>query len=166
MYSLFKHETVIHRDLKPENILIDENGRAFIADLGASKQCEATLLAELKKKPTTLAGTSNWMAPEMLKVFNSHPDSTPPARLSKLDVFSLGLITLKAIDRDGYDKQKDNLNRDENDLKKYLGQIEKQKLISDEEFLDILRRMLSFDIDSRISIEELYKWMVIFFAKK
>jgi hypothetical protein len=29
-----------------------------------------------------------------------------------------------------------------------------------------LKRMLSFDIDSRISIEELYYWMVILLKKK
>jgi hypothetical protein len=87
-------------------------------------------------------------------------DNEIRANLSKLDVFSLGLMTLNAIDRHGYMKKNGKLNLDESVLEKYLQEIEKQGIITDKEFLPVLRSMLSFNTDSRISIEELYQWMV------
>ena len=78
-------------------------------------------------------------------------------------MFSLGLITLSAIDKDGFSKQKGLLNKDEKVLKKYLQELEDKGIITKKEFLPILREMLSFDIDSRISIDKLYDWMVIIF---
>ncbi len=83
-------------------------------------------------------------------------------KLSKLDVFSLGLITLIAIDRDGLMKKYGKLNLDEKILAIYLQEIEKQGVITDNEFLSVLKNMLSFKSDSRISFEELYRWMVNF----
>ncbi len=115
LYSLFTQEKIIHRDLKPANILINEYGRAFIADVGAFKRFEATLLAKRKANLSTYGGTTNWMAPEMLVASLSPPNSIS-ASLSKLDVFSLGLITLKSIDRDGYIEQKGKLNIDKSVL--------------------------------------------------
>ena len=165
MYSLFKEEKIVHRDLKPQNILINEFGRAFIADVGVAKQFEETFLAKRKATITTPEGSRSWMAPEMLQASLSSKIKIP-AYLSKLDVFSLGLITLNAIDKDGYIKQKGKLNIDESVLEKYLQEIENKGLITDKEFMPILRSMLSFDIDSRISIEKLYHWMVIFVRKK
>ncbi len=164
MYSLFAEEKIVHRDLKPNNILIDENNRAFVADIGIAKQFENTAFAKNKALLTSRGGTKNWMAPEMLQ-FLLNPKSKIPAYLSKLDVFSLGMITLNAIDRDGYMKQKGKLNIDQKALENYLQEVEIQGLITDKEFLPILRSMLSFDIDSRISIEKLYHWMVIFFLE-
>ena len=87
-------------------------------------------------------------------------DDEIQAKLSKLDVFSLGLITLNAIDRHGYMRKNEKLNLDQRVLEKYFQEIEKQGIITDKEFLPVLRNMLSFNTDSRISIEELYQWMV------
>ena len=162
MYSLFKEEKIVHRDLKPQNILINEFGRAFIADVGVAKQFQETSLAKRKATITTPAGSTSWMAPEMLQASLSSKIKIP-AYLSKLDVFSLGLITLNAIDRDGYTKQKGKLNIYESVLKKYLQEVEKKGVIKDKEFLPILKKMLSFDFDSRIHIEKLYHWMVTYF---
>lgn len=158
MYSLFSQENIVHRDLKPQNIMIDEKGQAFISDVGIAKQFEGTMRAKRKETITTAGGDKNWMSPEMLKAF--HSDQDIHAYLSKIDVFSLGLITLNAIDIDGYEKHKGKLNIDRSLLENYLQDLEKKGLITDKEFLPILKRMLAFDIESRISIDNLYKWMV------
>ena len=160
MNALFSDEKIVHRDLKPENILLDEYGKAFVSDVGIAKQFTSTLLLKNKQKMSTIGGDENWMAPEMFKAINGLGQNIPIFH-SKLDVFSLGLITLKAIDRDNYDNQAGTLNIDKNALENYLNDFEKRKIIKDEEFLPVLRKMLSFDIDSRISIEHLYQWMVI-----
>ena len=164
MYTLFKEERLVHRDLKPQNILINEYGRAFIADVGVAKKFEATYIAQKKATINSFGGTKSWMAPEMLLAFFSSPCKIP-AYLSKLDIFSLGLITLNAIDRDGFIKYKGKLNIDKSVLEQYLQEVEKKEVIKDKEFLPILRRMLSFEIDSRISIEKLYHWIVTYFIK-
>ncbi len=163
MYTLFTQEKIIHRDLKPENILINEYGRAFIADVGAFKRFEETQIAKSKANISNYAGTTVWMAPEMVQASVAKSSYTIPAYLSKLDIFSLGLITLNAIDKDGYLKYKGKINIDEKLLREYLQEVEDKKLITDGEFLTVLRSMLSFEINSRISIDRLYRWMVIFF---
>ena len=162
MYTLFKEENIVHRNLKPQNILINENGRAFITDLGVARRFEATYLAKHKNVNTSPEGSESWMAPEMLLASLSST-SKIPANFSKLDVFSLGLITLNAIDRDGFMKYKGKLNIDNNVLEQYLQEVENKGVIKDKEFLPILKKMLSFDIDSRIHIEKLYHWMVTYF---
>ena len=46
---------------------------------------------------SSIGGDQNWMAPEMLKAYNGFAQDITIIH-SKLDVFSLGLITLKSID--------------------------------------------------------------------
>eukprot|EP00760_Papus_ankaliazontas_P012088 PhM_4_TR15186/c0_g1_i1/m.46554 len=50
---------VVHRDLKGENLLVDKKGRVKLADFGTSK--------ELQTIAQTLAGTSHFMAPEVIR---------------------------------------------------------------------------------------------------
>ena len=147
--------------MKPQNILINKDGRAFVTDVGAAKEFKDTLVAKKRANMTSHGGTVKWMAPEMLQLYLTNKEI--PAFLSNLDVFSLGLITLNAIDKDGFTKQKGLLNKDEKVLEKYLQELEAKGVIKDKEFFPILKSMLSFNIDSRISIEKLYYWMVILF---
>lgn len=70
---------VIHRDVKPDNLLCTEQGMLKIADFGWC--CEAT------EAPTSLAGTFQYMAPEVLQ---NHPQT------EKADVWSAG-VTLHQL---------------------------------------------------------------------
>ena len=78
----FAHERrVMHRDVKPENILIFDDGRAALADFGASR------FVANKTQTYTDAGTLGYMAPEQ---------AYGRARLAS-DVFSLGLIAYELL---------------------------------------------------------------------
>ena len=74
-------EHILHRDVKPENILIYADGRAALADFGASK------FARGATQTFTEAGTLGYMAPEQ---------AYGRPRFSS-DVFSLGLIAYELI---------------------------------------------------------------------
>jgi serine/threonine protein kinase len=156
------NEKAIHQDIKPTNILLDEQGNAFLADLGSVKQFENTA-----QSLTTYTGTKKWMAPEIRERFEGR--GAPPLDVLKTDVFSLGLVSLKCLDYKGFVFQTD-LNTNPINLLQYLrkfrynyprkkaqimGEIPREKI--DLGFYYMLRCILSFDILTRPSIEEVYK---------
>ena len=58
----YLHEKrVIHRDIATRNFLVDKNMKVLICDFGMSR----TVAADLKAK--TIAGTPNYIAPEILQ---------------------------------------------------------------------------------------------------
>lgn len=158
LYQLFTKAKTVHCDLKPENILINENRKAFIIDIGVSKFLENTITGiktnQTINKP---AGTLVWMAPEMHTAFIS--DEKSRTDFSKLDIFSLGLISLHILDTMEFNKNFLRYNVDEKFLKDYLEKLEKKGLISDKEFFIVLTKMLSYPVDKRISILSLYEWV-------
>ncbi len=73
---------VLHRDLKPANVMIDGLGQARITDFG---------IAAFVPRPgqrTSVAGTPNYIAPELLA-------GQPPSRRS--DIYSLGLVLYEMV---------------------------------------------------------------------
>lgn len=74
---------IIHRDLKPMNIFIDSFGFIKIGDFGVSK---AVLNAT--KKVSTIAGTYEYMAPEVIQ---------EELYDNKIDIWSLGVILYELV---------------------------------------------------------------------
>lgn len=156
MYSLAKEQIVIY-DLKPNNIFF-KDGRAIIAGVSFAQQYEGNFFNKLVEMDE-IRGDPEWMAPEVRRALISNRIQN--AYLSKLDVFSLGLITLYLIDSDGFTKHRGQLNTDEKILIKYLQELENKGILR---YIPVgistaLRRTLSFDIHHRISIEDLYNCM-------
>ncbi|CAG9463967.1 unnamed protein product [Pedinophyceae sp. YPF-701] len=78
MYFLMKSK-VIHRDLKLSNLFLDERGRIKIGDFGL-----ACMLKYDGERKTTICGTPNYIAPEVLAGREGHS--------YEVDVWSLGVI--------------------------------------------------------------------------
>ncbi len=116
----------MHRDLKPQNILIEEFDRAFIADIGVAKKIEGTFLANLKRTVTTVAGAGKMEVSRSeisLKSSLSGENKKILISDSKIDVFSLGLITLYAIDKDCYKNLRGVFNKNQKLLEEYIQDV-------------------------------------------
>mmetsp|Transcript_55087 Transcript_55087/g.156181 ORF Transcript_55087/g.156181 Transcript_55087/m.156181 type:complete len:937 (+) Transcript_55087:40-2850(+) len=72
---------IVHRDLKPENALLDERGYAKLCDMGFARF--------VLGKTNTLAGTPEYMAPEMIDFPHEHDMS--------VDWWALGVLTYEML---------------------------------------------------------------------
>ena len=149
MYQLFSavnycHKmNIIHRDLKPENILIvskDSNGYPYIkvCDFGTSKIVEK---GAVQRK---LVGSSYYIAPEVLKKHYNE----------KCDVWSCGVIMYILLSaRPPFGGQ------DDNDIMERVatGVYDLESAPFDklsQSALDLIRKLLTMDVKSRISAEQ------------
>ena len=148
LYSLISKENIIHQDFRPEKILIDENNRAFVSGSGSIYR------RDFKEQSII------WMAPEILSSYKNNKENLHVT--SESLVFSLGLIILFAINREGFEGKEGKLNSDEIILEEFLTDLESRDLVPDKEFMIILKKMLKYDGLSRISMENLNYWMVNF----
>ena len=83
--SFLHKENIIHRDLKSLNVLVDNAMHARVADFGLSK-----IKSESSIGSDQLAGTPQWMAPELFKQ-KSHTRAS--------DIYSFGMILWELVSR-------------------------------------------------------------------
>eukprot|EP00933_Yihiella_yeosuensis_P018767 TRINITY_DN1530_c0_g2_i1.p1 TRINITY_DN1530_c0_g2~~TRINITY_DN1530_c0_g2_i1.p1 ORF type:complete len:987 (-),score=162.85 TRINITY_DN1530_c0_g2_i1:208-3168(-) len=72
---------IVHRDIKPENALLDERGYAKLCDMGFARF--------VLGKTNTLAGTPDYMAPEMIDFPHTHD--------CNVDWWSLGVLAYEIL---------------------------------------------------------------------
>ncbi|XP_072778971.1 serine/threonine-protein kinase PAK 3-like [Taeniopygia guttata] len=77
---------VIHRDVKSDNILLRTGGSVKLADFGISVE-----LSPEKKRPSSVAGTPWWMAPEVVTRQPYGP---------KVDIWSFGIVGIEMVERE------------------------------------------------------------------
>ncbi|KAI3696701.1 hypothetical protein L6452_29189 [Arctium lappa] len=78
-----RNPPIVHRDLKSPNLLVDENYTVKVCDFGLSRLKANTFLSS-----KSVAGTPQWMAPEVL---NDEPSN------EKSDVYSFGVILWELV---------------------------------------------------------------------
>ena len=124
-------------------------GRAFIADVGTAKMFDTVTNAQRIQSITTMAGTSCWMAPEMLTVMEQPKASRMD--MTKLDIFSLGLISFFILDTENFRKEK-FLNKSEKELERYIQTFREKNLVP-LNFYKTLELMVSYLPEKRPSVE-------------
>ena len=85
---------IIHRDIKCGNILIDKNGSCKLTDFGGAK-----IIKEEINVMTSMQGTPNWMAPEVIK-------SGGATRFS--DIWSIGCTIIEMFSGEPPYRDKNN----------------------------------------------------------
>lgn len=145
----YLHErNIVHRDIKPENILLTDKDLSIkLADFGLAK-----IIGE-ESFTTTLCGTPSYVAPEILE--NSHHRRYTRA----VDVWSLGVVLYICLC--GFPPFSDELYSPENPftLSQQIkaGRFDYPSPYWDsvgDPALDLIDRMLTVDVGSRISIDE------------
>jgi len=76
--------SIAHRDVKTENVLLEESGYAKLCDMGFARY--------VLGKTSTLAGTPDYMAPEMIDFPHHHDHS--------VDWWALGVLTFELLSGD------------------------------------------------------------------
>ncbi|USW57901.1 Putative serine/threonine-protein kinase, active [Septoria linicola] len=145
----YLHErNIVHRDIKPENILlVDKELNIKIADFGLAK-----IIGE-ESFTTTLCGTPSYVAPEILEQTNRRRYTRA------VDVWSLGVVLYICLC--GFPPFSDELYSQENPYtlsqQIKMGRFDYPSPYWDsvgDPALDLIDRMLTVDVDKRITIEE------------
>lgn len=152
-----KKRNIIHRDLKLENILVHQEEDQLthqieyhikITDFGCSCQY-------FNKKPTTICGTAEYLAPE---ICNFKPYDFA------IDTWALGVIMYELISGHSPFTSGDNKITMEkikayNDFSSLSGHLVEKKV--DKSFIEMMRKILEKDLSKRIQIEDVLteKWM-------
>ncbi|EEP82938.1 hypothetical protein UREG_07803 [Uncinocarpus reesii 1704] len=145
----YLHErNIVHRDIKPENILLmDKHLTAKLADFGLAK-----IIGE-DSFTTTLCGTPSYVAPEILE------NSKHRRYTRAVDIWSLGVVLYICLC--GFPPFSDELYTAENPLtladQIKMGQFDYPSPYWDsvgDLALDLIDRMLTVDVDKRITIDE------------
>ncbi|KIW17665.1 hypothetical protein PV08_04860 [Exophiala spinifera] len=145
----YLHErNIVHRDIKPENILLtDKNLSVKLADFGLAK-----IIGE-ESFTTTLCGTPSYVAPEILQ-------NTRHRRYTRaVDIWSLGVVLYICLC--GFPPFSDELYSHDNPYtlaqQIKMGRFDYPSPYWDsigDPALDLIDRMLTVDVDKRITIDE------------
>ncbi|KAK2739861.1 hypothetical protein FQN57_006437 [Myotisia sp. PD_48] len=134
---LHNKASVVHRDIKDENVILDGEGRIKLIDFGSA--------AYIKSGPfDVFVGTIDYAAPEVLQ--------GKPYLGKEQDVWALGILLYTII-------YKENPFYNINEIMDHPLRI--PFLPFSEECLDLIRRMLDRNVQTRISISEVlvHPWM-------
>lgn len=77
------HRHIVHRDLKTGNLFLDENMNVQVGDFGLAALLVTEREMEVKRR-TTMCGTPNYLAPEILEKGKGHDE--------KVDLWAIGVI--------------------------------------------------------------------------
>lgn len=98
-FTFMSYKKIYHQDIKPQNIMITAQNIIKIIDFNITIQTEDIETTSSVTNEYSIQGTKSWMSPEVLEGFlnNVERNQNVPCKykLSKSDIFSLGLVFLK-----------------------------------------------------------------------
>ncbi|KAF2717048.1 Pkinase-domain-containing protein [Polychaeton citri CBS 116435] len=119
---------VVHRDIKDENVILDGEGKVKLVDFGSA--------AYIKSGPfDVFVGTIDYAAPEVLR--------GSPYRGKEQDVWALGILLYTIVYKENPFYSIDEIM--DHDLR--------VPYVMSEDCIDLIRKMLDRDVESRISIQ-------------
>lgn len=143
---------IAHLDIKPQNIVLDEYLNAKIIDFSISIDYSKI---KSKKIKLPIAGTSLYMAPEVLR-----SDTININDLNKVDLYSLGVVLFclafgtYPFDLTHNDSKNYNLIYEKITTK--VLKFDNEDNYYSSHFIDFLKRLLEKDINKRININEAF----------
>ena len=142
------NKNIIHRDLKPENILIDKKENCIkITDFGL-----ATILKEKDERLSDFCGTTNYIAPEIIKetggIFSNGGYKGQPA-----DIWSSGVILYNMVSGENPFYNRNKTVRINNILN---ANINYPKYFS-KELVDLLKKIFVTQPKNRFTIKDIKK---------
>lgn len=144
-------QNVVHRDLKPENVLLDNDYVVKLVDFGFAR-----FFDDNKGLMTTRLGTPGYVAPEILKA---------KKYTKSVDIFTMGVILFSLYS--GFppfrEQKKTDWWWDKLSKKNYplFWKAHEQAKKYEDDFKDLVNRMITFDPKERISSEKIlaHKWL-------
>ena len=124
---------IIHRDIKPENIMIDDKGYVKFIDFGGAK--------EIKDRTNTIVGTTLYMAPEILE---------GSSYSFQVDMWSIAICMYELMC--GQLPFGDDMDDDPQLFYQYIMKedVYFPSFINDENFMNLIRKMLIKDQNKRL----------------
>lgn len=149
---------ICHRDIKPANLFLMENSEIKVIDFGESKE----YLLDEDNNPATMAtirGTPQYLSPILWKAHVLTPGTKlVEHNIYKSDVFSTGLVLFQLTsmkDVTGFN-QKTQYTDGEKLIKEGLEKLSKK---FSNRVIELLRKMLIFEEESRPNFIELAKFI-------
>ena len=148
-----------HKDLKPKNILVQLNNRKpsiKIVDFDVSS-VYTKLIQKSLSSYTNVAGTFEYLAPELRHIFELNLKGKQFFNSNKADVYSLGITLFKvAVMPQGQEKIELNIDSNHQDLQSKVNGLIEDK-IQNEELKKLLSLLLVVDPKRRKSFRD-FSW--------
>jgi len=133
--SYLHNSNIIHRDIKPSNIFIKDNQSIKLGDFGVSRYIGETSTINI----LSTTGTTKYMSPEMTSIGQTYSFNT--------DCWSLGCVLFELVTLEIFSDK--NLKHYESITR------EIETLNTQNEFKELLKKMLQTDKTQRASSDEL-----------
>lgn len=150
-FAFMTFKKINHQDIKPQNIMFTSSGNVKIIDFNVVILTEDVENTTAQPCEYAIQGTKSWMSPEVLEGFLANTSQGQQKKftfkLSKSDVFSLGLVFLKLFtfeDLTGKNMRKSN---------EELQNVVKTK-VNDEASRNLISKMLAVDPSKRPSFRK------------
>lgn len=150
-FAYMNCKKIYHQDIKPQNIMLTTTNVVKIIDFNVVIQTDDVETTTGVTNEHTIQGTKSWMSPEIFEVFMTNTTQNLQRRLtfklSKSDVFSLGLVFLKLYTFE--DLTGKNAREANEELQKIV-----DSRVNDEASRNLIKKMVSLDPNQRPSFRK------------